>query len=87
MPIVQEIENARAERVAEGVAASVLTEALRRSEGALKWLNARYQDRVNLHGTLPDKTRPEIESRYDLPRMRRSLGGGYSPWPACPTAR
>jgi glucose-6-phosphate isomerase len=44
MPVKQSIENARAERVAEGIEAAALNDALRRSCEALTWLNARYQD-------------------------------------------
>jgi glucose-6-phosphate isomerase len=44
MPIVQVIDNARAERVAEGVEAAALNDALRRSSGALDWLRARHAD-------------------------------------------
>jgi glucose-6-phosphate isomerase len=67
MPIVQQIENARAERVAEGADASALSEALRRSESALKWLNARYQD-----GGLPLLHLPA--QRADLGQIIESAG-------------
>jgi glucose-6-phosphate isomerase len=45
MPIMQVIDNARAERVAEGVPADALAETLSRSCGALDWLRARHADR------------------------------------------
>jgi glucose-6-phosphate isomerase len=45
MPIVQSIENARAERVADGVGSSELSDALARSRQALDWLRARHADR------------------------------------------
>jgi glucose-6-phosphate isomerase len=44
MPIVQSIENARAERVADGVGSSELSDALARSRQALDWLRARHAD-------------------------------------------
>jgi glucose-6-phosphate isomerase len=45
MPIMQVIDNARAERVADGVPADALTDMLSRSGGALDWLRARHTDR------------------------------------------
>lgn len=45
MPIVQVIDNARAERVAEGVQADALAGILSRSSEALDWLRARHADR------------------------------------------
>jgi glucose-6-phosphate isomerase len=45
MPIRQVIENARAERVSEGVDPAALNDALRRSGEALNWLRARHADR------------------------------------------
>ena len=44
MPIVQVIDNARAERVAEGVQADTLAGILSRSSEALDWLRARHAD-------------------------------------------
>jgi glucose-6-phosphate isomerase len=60
MPILQSIENARAERIgAEGVSASAFADALKRAEEALDWLRARHRD-----GGLPLLRLPSI--REDL---------------------
>ena len=56
MALKQSIENARAERVgAEGVAAPALTEALARTDAALKGLRARHADNTLTLLRLPEK--------------------------------
>jgi glucose-6-phosphate isomerase len=62
MPIVQVIDNARAERVAEGVGSAALGDALSRAAGALNWLKARHADRglPLLHLPAQDADLPEI---------------------------
>ena len=62
MPIVQSIENARAERVADGIGSSELSDALARSQQALNWLRARHTDR-----TLPVLHLPA--QREDIPTI------------------
>jgi glucose-6-phosphate isomerase len=62
MPIVQVIDNARAERVAEGIGSAALGDALSRAAGALNWLKARHADRglPLLHLPAQDADLPEI---------------------------
>jgi glucose-6-phosphate isomerase len=62
MPIVQVIDSARAERVAEGVGSAALGDALSRAAGALNWLKARHADRglPLLHLPAQDTDLPEI---------------------------
>ena len=60
MPLLQSIENAQAERVAEGAAADAFTSALKRADAALDWLRARHAD-----ASLP---------LLRLPAMRDDLG-------------
>ena len=62
MPIVQVIDSARAERVAEGVGSAALGDALSRAAGALNWLKARHADRglPLLHLPAQDADLPEI---------------------------
>jgi glucose-6-phosphate isomerase len=60
MPLLQSIENARAERVAEGATADAFMSALKRADAALDWLRARHAD-----ASLP---------LLRLPAMRDDLG-------------
>src|SRR5438132_14278533 len=68
MPLVQSIENARAERVgAAGVAAADFADALARTGDALAWLRARHAD-----GGLPLLRLPA--RRDDLAAIRAAAG-------------
>jgi glucose-6-phosphate isomerase len=65
MPLRQVIEDARAERVAEGVEAAALNDTLRRSGAALNWLRARHAD-----GGLPLLHLPA--QRDDIPEITQT---------------
>ena len=75
MPLLQSIDNARAERIgAEGVAADAFADALKRAEEVLGWLRARHAD-----GSLPLLRLPA--ARDDLSAIReagRRLAAGAS---------
>ena len=75
MPIVQSIENARAERVGrEGVSAAAFADALGRTADALAWLKARHGD-----GKLPLMRLPgRRDDLGEIAAAGRKLAGGAS---------
>src|SRR5581483_5847841 len=75
MPLLQSIDNARAERMgAEGVDANAFADALKRSEEALSWLRARHAD-----GKLPLLRLPSQRDELDgITQAAKRLTSGAS---------